>query len=213
MSSIHDSLALPRNEPIAQGSVAALLDVLAARAAAGDRPSFERIYTLLADDLYAYVCGKVQDGTVAEDLIANTFLKAWRSAGRYRSGTDGFRRWIFGIARNEVRDYWRTNHHFLELHDHDVTDESGSEPEGDVEGARRLVHRALATLTEDQRQVVVLRYFDNKSHEEIATMLGKREGAVRALLLRALRRMRKVMDDAALPARAGHGNGNGGGRK
>lgn len=197
MGSGHDSLALPHRDREAPADAAALLDTLATRAAAGDRSSFERIYSLLVDELYAYVRGQVQDDTVAEDLIANTFLKAWRSAKRYRSGSDGFRRWIFGIARNEVRDHWRTNRRFLELHDYDVTDESGVLPQGDAEGARRLVHRALATLTEDQRQVVVLRYFDNKSHEEIATILGKREGAVRALLLRALRRMRKVMDDAA----------------
>lgn len=197
MSSLHDSLALPRIQPDAQAEAAALLDSLATRAADGDRASFERIYHLLVDELYAYVRAQVQDDTVAEDLIANVFLKAWRSARRYRSGSDSFRRWIFGIARNEVRDHWRTNRRLIELHEHDVSDESDTMLQDDPDGARRLVYRALAILTPDQRQVVVLRYFDNKSHEEIATILGKREGAVRALQLRALRRMRKVMDDAA----------------
>ncbi len=197
MSSIHDTLALPQTRPGAQAEAAALLDRLATRAAAGDRASFEHIYHLVVDELYAYVRAQVHDDTAAEDIIANVFLKAWRSARRYRSGSDSFRRWIFGIARNEIRDHWRTNRRLLELHEHDIADESVAASPVDPDGARRLVSRALAALTDDQRQVVVLRYFDNKSHEEIATILGKREGAVRALLLRALRRMRKVMDDAA----------------
>jgi RNA polymerase sigma-70 factor (ECF subfamily) len=63
--------------------------------------------------------------------------------------------------------------------------------------AREAVSRALAVLTPEQREVVVLRYFNSKSHREIAQLLGKREGAVRAMLLRALRHMRKVMTDVA----------------
>jgi RNA polymerase sigma factor (sigma-70 family) len=62
---------------------------------------------------------------------------------------------------------------------------------------RSELDRLLATITPDQREVVVLRYIDNKSHEEIGKLLGKREGAVRAQLLRALRSMRKAVRDPA----------------
>ena len=99
------------------------------------------------------------------------------------------------------QDSGRTSQRTLPFLDYDITDES--EPLGsgnDPEEARREVTKAMAILTEEQRQVVVLRYFSNKSHEEIAGIMGKREGAVRALLLRALRRMRKSMADAPAPA-------------
>jgi RNA polymerase sigma-70 factor (ECF subfamily) len=171
------------------------LDQLAERAAGGDRAAFEQIYNLLVDELYSYIRGQCQNETVAEDLLANVFLKAWRSARRHRSGTDHFRRWIFTIARNEVRDHWRTNQRTLPL-DLELRDEAEAPEARDPEEVRRQVVRAMASLTDAQRQVVVLRYFSNKSHEEIAILMGKREGAVRALLLRALRRMRKVMTDA-----------------
>lgn len=197
MTSLREALGLPRTGTEAPAGDAELLDALAVRAAAGDRLAFERIYSLLVDELYAYVRGQCHDDTAAEDVISNVFLKAWRSARRYRAGSDQFRHWIFAIARNELRDHWRANRRTLELHDYDVTDETSANGLGDPADARRLVHRALAALTEEQRQVVVLRYFDNRTHEEIAAILGKREGAVRALLLRALRRMRKVMSDVA----------------
>lgn len=176
---------------------AALLDQLAVRAASGDRAAFEQIYNLLVDDLYSYIRGQCRNDTVAEDLVANVFLKAWRSASSYRPGSSSFRRWIFTIARNELRDYWRTANRTLSMAGFDLTEESADGSGPDPADARRLVDAALATLNEEQRQVVILRYFGNKSHEEIADILGKREGAVRAQLMRALRQMRKVMGNAA----------------
>lgn len=177
-------------------SEAAVLDHLASRAAQGDRSAFEQIYNILADELYTYLRSQCHNETVAEDLLANTFLKAWRSARRYHTGTNHFRRWIFAIARNELRDHWRADQRMLPIVELDLADEV-PEVLDDPADVRRAVQQALAVLTEEQRQVVVLRYFSEKSHEEIAALLGKREGAVRQLLLRALRRMRKVMADAA----------------
>ncbi len=176
------------------------LDVLVERACEGDAAAFEQIYNLLADELYSYICGQCHNETVAEDILANVFLKAWRSIKRYHAGSDRFRRWIFAIARNEVRDHWRSTKPTLPMLDIDITDETENSSETDPEEARRQVALAMAILTEDQRQVVVLRYFSNKSHEEIAGIMGKREGAVRALLLRALRRMRKSMAESPAPA-------------
>lgn len=192
---MQDSVSLPHVRE-ADRLQALELDELAARAALGDRAAFERIYNLLVNDLYSYIRGQCRNETVAEDLVANVFLKAWRSAKGYRPSSHTFRRWIFTIARNEVRDYWRASQRTLPMVEFDISDERQPEPESDPVEVRRLVQQALATLTEEQRQVVVLRYFSNKSHEEIATILGKREGAVRAQLMRALRQMRKVMGDA-----------------
>lgn len=174
----------------------AVLDRLALRVAEGDAAAFEQIYLLLVDDLYIYVRGQCHNDTVAEDLVSNVFLKAWRSARCYRSGSDRFRRWIFTIARNEVRDYWRASQRTLPILGMDILDERDA-PEGLSPEAHQRVDAALRVLTEDQRQVIVLRFFNNKSHEEIARIMGKREGAVRALLMRGLRHMRKVMLDAA----------------
>lgn len=178
-------------------SDASVLDALAARSAQGDKLAFEQIYLGLVDELYSYVRGQCRDDPAAEDIIANVFLRAWRAAKTYRSGSQQYRRWIFTIARNELRDHWRSSRHTMPLLALDFIDERGIDDQGDSADARARALWALSTLTEDQRQVVVLRYFGNKSHREIADILGKREGAVRALLVRALRHMRKVIVDAA----------------
>lgn len=175
---------------------AELLDGLAGQAASGDRAAFEQIYNQTVDDIFSYVRGQCRNETVAEDLVANAYLKAWRSARLYRRGSNSYRRWVFAIARNELRDYWRSNQPTVAFLDLDVPDDTHTEQGADPADARREVARVLAMLTEEQRQVVVLRFFNNKSHQEIAKIMGKREGAVRALLLRALRHMRKVMTDA-----------------
>ncbi|HET7736978.1 MAG TPA: RNA polymerase sigma factor [Tepidiformaceae bacterium] len=173
------------------------LEILAARAAEGDQQAFGDIYSLLVDDLYRYIRGQCHNDTVAEDLLSNVFLKAWRSAKSYRSGSGQFRRWIFTIARNELRNHWRASQRTLEVLEHDLIEEDATAAAEEEEDARRLAARALSILTPEQREVVVLRYFGNKTHEQIAAIMGKREGAVRALLLRALRKMRKVMIDAS----------------
>jgi RNA polymerase sigma-70 factor (ECF subfamily) len=151
----------------------------------------------MVDELHSYVRGQCRNDAVAEDIVANVFLKAWRSAKSYRPGSRTFQSWMFTIARNELRDHWRLSQRTLPIFDMDLTDEQSGEDRVDAQEAQLVLRRAMEGLTDDQRQVVVLRYFGNKSHEEIATIMGKREGAVRALLMRALRQMRKGMGDAA----------------
>jgi RNA polymerase sigma-70 factor, ECF subfamily len=193
---MQDSLAFLRSKDAAEGR-AAELDALALRAAEGDRTAFESIYNAMMDDLYTYVRGQCRNDTVAEDIVANVFLKAWRSAKSYRPGSRTFQSWMFTIARNELRDYWRTSQRTLPMLDLDISDDGGTEDHPDPKEAEAALRLAMEGLTEEQRQVVILRYFGNKTHEEIAAIMGKREGAVRALLMRALRQLRKVMGDAA----------------
>lgn len=192
---MHESPALARalehDQPQSAG-----LDVLAARAGRGDRLAFEQIYTLVVDDLYGYVRGLCRDDATAEDVTAEVFFKAWRSAARYRPGSNTYRRWLFTIARNEVRDYWRSRQATIPI-DGDFQDAARQDPPPSADALDSLVERGLGSLNESQRQVVVLRYYRNKSFEEIASLMGKREGAVRAQLMRALNRMRKVVGDAA----------------
>lgn len=174
-----------------------ILDLLAARAAVGEAAAFEQIYLLLVDDLYVYVRGQCRNDAVAEDVVSSVFLKAWKSAKHYRAGSDSFRRWIFTIARNEMRDHWRLSQRTFPLPARDFEDRSAPESPEPSPETRAGVTRALSLLTEDQRQVIVLRYFNGKSNEEIARVMSKREGAVRALQMRALQHMRRLMFDAA----------------
>lgn len=185
--------AVARDLPEEDGS---LLDALALRAATADRHAFSEIYTLLADDLYRYVAGQIRDHGAAEDVVAEVFLRAWRFLPKYRQGSNGFRPWVFAIARNQVRDAWKREQSRPGPLDEDLA-ESIPEAAGEQAEARRVVQRALKCLSGEQRDIVMLRFVGEKSHAEIGRLVGKREGAVRVTLMRALRRMRKELDDAA----------------
>jgi len=172
------------------------LDELAARVASGDRAAFDDLYTRTVDEVYAFVRGQCRNDAEAEDIIANVFLRVWRSARSYRVGSGQFRRWLFAIARNEVKRAWAQRKREAAPLPEEIAEAEANRPGLDIP-TRDLLHRAMLVLTPEQRDVVVLRYYGGKSHQEIAAILGKREGAVRALLLRALRKMRKAIDDAA----------------
>ena len=171
------------------------LDELARRVAEGDRLAFEAIYDETARDIFDYLSGNTRRLAVAEDLAANVFLKAWRSAKTYRVGSNTYRQWLFGIARNELTNHWRTSRAEIPLDLVDIPDDDPSALSAQAEDLRDRVIRAMQALTHEQRDAIVLRYFGEKSYPEIAEMLGKREGAIRALVMRGLRQMRRALDD------------------
>lgn len=173
------------------------LDRLASRAANGDSLAFESIYTATVDLIYVYLVGHLRDETQAEDITSNVFLKAWKSAASYRVGSNNYRRWLFAIARNELRDAWRQQRRTTSIDDAEILSDAGPDLSEQPGYARAEVIRAMNVLTEEQRRVVILRFFGEQSHAEIARVLNKREGAVRVQLLRALRHMRKEMHHAA----------------
>ncbi len=188
--------AFAKRERIAEAERLDRIDSLARRVADGDRAAFELLYSETVHEMFTFVRWQCRNDAVAEDLTANVFLKAWKSARSYRQGSRSYRRWLFTIARNELVDHWRRSRETLPIDGlqlPDLAQGDGGEQEVDAES----VLRALERLTPEQREVVVMRFFNDYSHAEIARQLGKREGAVRAQLLRALRQMRKAMNDAS----------------
>lgn len=173
-----------------------VFDTLAQRVAQGDKVAFEQIFERTSGELYRFARSLSGNHAVAEDIVAATYLRAWQSARSYRAGTNNYRRWLLAIARNQIYDHSRANNETVPLSEMDFAAPEVSDRERTASEVRSELDRLLATITPDQREVVVLRYIDNKSHEEIGRLLGKREGAVRAQLLRALRHMRTAVRDA-----------------
>ena len=176
---------------------ASLLDRLASRAAAGDKQAFEAIYAATVDEIYGYLVGRLREEQTAEDLASNIYLKAWTAARSYHSGSNKYRRWLFAIAHNELRDHWRRSKPQTELSDAITARLADPVLDDDTERVAEAVLSAMDRLNEQQQRIVSLRFFSGLNHAEIARIVGKREGAVRAQLLRALRQMRKVMAHAA----------------
>jgi len=181
---------------LARAEETARLDELARRAANGDRVAFEAIYDETAADILEFLAGSTRRLSIAEDLAANVFLKAWRSARTYKVGSNSYRRWLFGIARNELNNHWRTNRVDVPLEFVELPETDPAALSVQAQDLRDRVLHAMRFLTAEQRDAIVLRYLGEKSYSEIAQILGKKEGAIRALVMRGLRQMRRILDDA-----------------
>ncbi|HLN64798.1 MAG TPA: sigma-70 family RNA polymerase sigma factor [Symbiobacteriaceae bacterium] len=153
-----------------------------------DPEAFGHLYDLFFDRIYAYVYRKTGDRQVAEDLTADTFMKALTHIKGYRYTGQPFAAWLYRIASNVVTDFYRARKVNAPLDEGLQLAADQLSPE---EAALRLddqqaVARAIQTLSPDQQDVILLRFSAGLKLKEIAGIVGKTEGAVKALMFRAL---------------------------
>lgn len=187
----------PAPIPISEGRKRASSPAeLVERARGGDERSFELLYRLQFPGIARQVAALVRDSHRTEDVVAQTFLLAWRDLPKLRR-TDRFDSWLARIAHNQsMTELRRRSTVPLE----DAPDpESPSErdrPDAAFELSSNIetVHAALIELPDDQRQVLMLRFIRDLPHAETARLLGRSEQATRALQYRALRSMQRLID-------------------
>jgi len=160
----------------------------------GNSDAFARLYDGYVQRIYRYVYFRVSDDQLAEDITSNVFLKAWENLHRYRISGSPFIVWLYRIAHNAVIDHYRTAKPTVELQE---TIMATNPLEDDLEdGLDRQIEseklrQSLQRLTEEQQQVLTLKFIAGMSTSEVAKQIGKREGAVRALQMRALQALAK----------------------
>jgi len=162
----------------------------------GDRDAFETVIRSMSRNLFAIAYGILQSREEAEDVVQDTFVKAWKSRWRIRESAK-LRAWLSTIARHRARDLARKRkpEPLPENFDaNDVTEFPGA-PAGkaDLDGE---VRSALAQLPELHRAAVTLRYFEDLDYGTIELTLGLSNGALRGILGRALGTMRKRLKPA-----------------
>jgi RNA polymerase sigma-70 factor, ECF subfamily len=172
---------------------AASADRPAPRAGDANATAFASLYEANAARIYAHIRGRVAEPELAEDLTAQTFLRAWQSFDRYRP-MEGrpFVAWLFTIANNLVVDHYRRSRRELVGIKGDPRDAGRDDPEwfavnGDL---RDQIRAAIATLKPYYQQVVTLRLVDGLEYDQIAEITGKSPGALRVALCRALAALR-----------------------
>lgn len=147
--------------------------------------------------VYGYVRFHLPSADAAEDVTADTFLKAFRAADRYDESLGTPRTWLFRIAQNTLRDHQRRTRLRQHLPIGSMRDLATDAPSPEErllweEQVARLLS-AVADLGEKDRELISLRYGSGLETAEVAEVLGVREPAVRTRLWRALSRLRDLM--------------------
>lgn len=163
-----------------------------------DPHALSTIYDLYAVRIYSYIYHRVGDANLAEDLTAQVFLRMLEALRNDRAWTVSFSGWLYRIAHNLVIDFYRRSGHGRHI-DLDAKADTPAEGQGPEDAAElKLAHDrvrvALTRLTEEQAQVVTLRFLEEKSIAEVAHIIGKSEGAVKALQYRAVAALRRIME-------------------
>ena len=158
--------------------------------------SFERLAEPLRREIRLHCYRMLGSVHEAEDLVQETYLRAWRGFDGFEGGS--FRAWLYRIARDRaLRELRRRRLPYQPLAEVDPMDGRAEEAHFTAEDVER-VHAALDELAEGHREVLVLRYVEAMSYEEIARVVGCQVGTVRSRLHYAKRALRGVLERANL---------------
>jgi RNA polymerase sigma-70 factor, ECF subfamily len=173
---------------------AAEIRALVERAKKGDRAALEELYLIHFDRIYSYLHMSVGNRHDAEDLTTQTFLKMLEAIGRFRFQSAPFSAWLFRIAHNLAMDHFRAARRWQP--EEEVPEQPGEEePSAEAQALQSIGRQSMLELIEDlspeQQQVLTLKFVFNFPNADVATILGKTEGAVKSLQHRALVSLQK----------------------
>jgi RNA polymerase sigma-70 factor (ECF subfamily) len=156
----------------------------------GDADAFAALYRANVQRVFRYIFYRVNDTHVAEDLTGDVFMRALEGIGTYQDRGKPFIAWLYTIAHARVVDHYRKTGRRADESDIDSVPLPVN-PDMDADLMRRhaaqQLRRAIATLTVDQQQVIILRFIERQSINQVAGIMGKRPNAIKALQHRALR--------------------------
>ncbi len=159
----------------------------------GDAGALAVICEKLYPRIYRYLSYKVVDVRDAEDLAGEVFVRMLEAISGQKGNLEA---WLFRIAGNVLTDHYRKR--AVRSGEVELPEEipGGNDPEAVVQqkldGDR--LRKGLQTLTEEQKETVILRFIMGYDHDEVAAMMGRSAGAVRALQFRALSALRNVLE-------------------
>jgi RNA polymerase sigma-70 factor (ECF subfamily) len=151
-----------------------------------DPRQFAELYKRYVDPIYAFIITRVYNRSTAEDLTAHVFHHALANLQRFEWRGIGFSPWLFRIAANALSDHWKRSARESGLQ------ESEGSYQPDFEAIERRVRAfgMVERLPSEQKQVIVMRFAEEKSTREIAQAMGRSEGAIEQLQFRALKTLR-----------------------
>jgi RNA polymerase sigma-70 factor, ECF subfamily len=137
---------------------------------------------------------QVGDKMTAEDITEEVFVKGWKAIQTCRGREETFVAWLYRIAHNQVIDTFRQSNRNLHRDDIDIADDTSPEYEAETRMEKQQVLAAVLRLPETQKQVILLKFLEGADNTEIGRIMGKRQGAIRALQMRALAGLKRMLE-------------------
>lgn len=165
-----------------------------------DQKAFEELYNQNADDIYRFIFFKIGKKEEANDLSSLSFLKTWEYIQKNPLKKETLRALLYKITRNVIVDYYRSNRQEnISLDDKenkiDVVDEEiNIELEVSTQIDYELLSQKMMKIKNEYREIVVMRYINELSLDEIAEITGKKKMNIRVLLHRALKALKDIME-------------------
>ena len=156
--------------------------------------AYGKLYGIYLDRIYRHVYYRVKNVMMAEDITEEVFIKAWKNIKTCKGKEHTFRPWLYRIAHNHMVDTLRKTRRDLplEVENYGKTDAAGAKLESMIEWQQVL--DVVSTLSEPQKEIILLKFVEGVDNQEIEKITGRRQGAIRALQMRALTTLRKRLN-------------------
>ena len=167
-----------------------------------DTSAFAELYNYYFPRVYNYVHYRVADFHAADDLTSQIFEKLFSKFKYYQSEKATFSAWLFSIARNTITDYYRSQMR-TDVSSFEITAELiDYEPDpSDIvtfNETQQHLQKALASLTQRERNIIALKFWSGSSNRDIARLAGISESNTAVILFRAMRRLRMILESQGM---------------
>lgn len=173
---------------------------LLARAQDLDKEAIAKIHDAHHGAIYRYISFRVDDPQTVEDLTSEVFIRFVHALRRRRGPKENLPGWLYGTAANVVREHYRARAKQPLAHLDDAIPGKGPGPEENVSARLEAeqLRQAMGDLSTEQQEVLALRFGYGMRHKEVAKTLGKSEGAVRMLQVRAIAALSELLSEIEL---------------
>lgn len=157
----------------------------------GSLESFGPLYDKYIKKIYKYLYYRVPDKDVAEDISSQSFIKALKAINTYNEDKGTFSAWLYRIAKNNLVDYYRSNKNDLNVDElWYLEDDTDIESFADKKIKLDKVKDCLKHLKKEQREIIILRVWDELSYSEIAEIVEKSEASCKMIFSRSLEKLK-----------------------
>jgi RNA polymerase sigma-70 factor (ECF subfamily) len=167
-------------------------------AAKSDPSKFGALYEKYYRQVFVFVFRRIGDEEHSGDIVANTFLKAMLALSKYTFKGVPFSAWLFRIASNEINMFFRKSNRerVVSLDKSDLGKMIAESGESDSEENQKLLLRALATLSDEEMQLIELRFFEKRPFIEVGEIAGITENNAKVRTYRILDKLKQILTKA-----------------